>query len=143
VTVTHDIPAPYFFLSYARSDPLAGNPDEDPNERVETFFADLSAAVRRHASADDEDVGFFDQGIPRGSDWKQFITRALSAAQVFVPLYSVEYLANSWPGRELTCFNKRPRWQGNWTPSPSLTTPTTGCARCSGSSHTMTCTRKW
>lgn len=101
------VPTLYFFLSYARSDPLVGNPDEDPNELVETFFADLSAAVRRHASTDRRDVGFFDQHIPHGSDWKQFNTRALSAAQVFVPLYSVGYLANSWPGRELTCFNKR------------------------------------
>jgi FxsC-like protein len=116
VTVTHDIPAPYFFLSYARSDPLAGNPDEDPNQPVETFFLDLSAAVRRHASANGEDVGFFDQEIPRGSDWKKFITRALGAAQVFVPLYSVGYLANSWPGRELTCFNKRVAVAGGQDP---------------------------
>jgi FxsC-like protein len=116
MTVAQDIPAPYFFLSYARADPLAGNPDEDPNLPVETFFADLSAAVRRHASVDDEDVGFFDQEIPRGSDWKQFITRALSAAQVFVPLYSVAYLANSWPGRELTCFKERVKVAGGLDP---------------------------
>jgi FxsC-like protein len=117
MTVTHDIPAPYFFLSYARSDPLAGNPDEDPNEPVETFFADLSAAVRRHASADGAGVaGFLDREMPPGSDWKQFITRALSAAQVFVPLYSVGYLANSWPGRELTCFKERVKVAGGLDP---------------------------
>jgi FxsC-like protein len=116
VTVTHDIPAPYFFLSYARSDPLAGDPEEDPNLPVETFFADLSAAVRRHASDGGRDVGFFDQEIPRGSDWKQFITRALSAAQVFVPLYSVGYLTNSWPGRELTCFKERVKVAGGLDP---------------------------
>jgi FxsC-like protein len=116
VTVTHDVPAPYFFLSYARSDPLAGNPEEDPNLPVETFFADLSAAVRRHASDGGRDVGFFDQEIPRGSDWKQFITRALSKAQVFVPLYSVAYLANSWPGRELTCFKERVKEAGGLDP---------------------------
>jgi FxsC-like protein len=117
VTVTtHDIPAPYFFLSYARVDPLAGNPEEDPNLPVDTFFADLSAAVRRHARADDDEVGFYDQEIPRGSDWKQFTTRALSAAQVFVPLYSVAYLASSWPGRELACFNKRVEVAGGQDP---------------------------
>jgi FxsC-like protein len=107
VTVADDIPAPYFFLSYARPDPLAGNPEDDPIEPVETFFADLSAAVRRHARAPGRDVGFFDQKIPLGSDWKQFVTRALSAAQVFVPLYSVGYLMNSYPGREFTCFKMR------------------------------------
>ena len=74
MTESHDIPAPYFFLSYARSDPVPGNPEEDPNLPVETFFADLSAAVRRHASADGRDVGFFYQEIPRGSDWKQSST---------------------------------------------------------------------
>jgi FxsC-like protein len=117
LTVTHDIPAPYFFLSYARSDPLAGNPEEDPNEPVETFFADLNAAVRRHASVDGADVGgFLDRDMPPGSDWKQFITRALSAAQVFVPLYSVAYLANSWPGRELTCFKERVKVAGGLDP---------------------------
>src|ERR1700689_615287 len=117
MTVTHDIPAPFFFLSYARSDPLAGNPDEDPDEPVETFFADLSAAVRRHASGDGVGVaGFLDREMPPGSDWKQFITRALSAAQVFVPLYSVAYLANSWPGRELTCFKERVKVAGGLDP---------------------------
>ena len=48
MTVIYSVPAPYFFLSYARSDPLAGNPDEDPDELVETFFSDLTDAVRRH-----------------------------------------------------------------------------------------------
>jgi FxsC-like protein len=107
MTMSLDIPAPYFFLSYAPSDPLAGNPEEDPNKQIETFFDDLSAAVKRHASAGSRDVGFFDRKIPRGADWKQSITGALSAAQVFVPLYSVGYLKKSWPGRELTCFTKR------------------------------------
>jgi FxsC-like protein len=106
----------YFFLSYARSDPLVGDPEEDPNELVVTFFADLSAAVRRHASTGAGDVGFFDQNMPAGSNWKQFITGALSAAQVFVPLYSVGYLSNSWPGRELTCFKKRVEVAGGRDP---------------------------
>ena len=116
MTVSLDIPAPYFFLSYAPSDPLAGNPDEDPNKQIETFFDDLSAAVKRYASAGSRDVGFFDRKIPRGADWKQSITGALSAAQVFVPLYSVGYLKKSWPGRELTCFTKRVAEAGGRNP---------------------------
>ncbi|MGD0703754.1 MAG: TIR-like protein FxsC [Trebonia sp.] len=108
MTEAHDVPTPYFFLSYARSDPLAGSSETDPDELVERFFADLTNAVRRHASGGNEAVsGFFDRGIPVGSDWKHFITRAMSAAQVFVPLYSVGYLTNSWPGRELAYFRKR------------------------------------
>jgi hypothetical protein len=117
MTVTHDVPVPYFFLSYARSDPLAGNPEENPEKPVETFFADLTDAVRRHAAGGGENVsGFYDQKIPVGSDWKQFITKALSAAQVFVPLYSVGYLTNSWPGRELACFKKRVEVAGRRNP---------------------------
>jgi FxsC-like protein len=120
VTVADDIPAPYFFLSYAHPDPLAGNPEDDPIEPVETFFADLSAAVRRHARAHGGDVGFFDQELPAGSDWKQFVTRALSAAQVFVPLYSVGYLMNSYPGREFTCFKMRVKEAGGRNPAGRL-----------------------
>jgi FxsC-like protein len=121
MTVTHDVPAPYFFLSYARSDPLAGNPEEDPDEPVVRFFADLTAAVKRHASNGRKDAsGFFDLDIPVGSDWKQFATRALSAAQVFVPLYSVGYLTNSWPGRELASFKKRVEVTGRENPARRL-----------------------
>lgn len=117
MSVTRDVLEPYFFLSYARSDPLAGNPDEDPDKPVETFFSDLTDAVRRHATGGGEGVsGFYDQTIPVGSDWKQFTTKALSAAQVFVPLYSVGYLTNSWPGRELACFKKRVEVAGRENP---------------------------
>lgn len=125
MTETHDIPAPYFFLSYARSDPLAGNPEghpeEDPDKPVKTFFADLLKAVRHHASAAaDQVTGFCDQEIPAGADWKQFVTRALSGTQVFVPLYCVAYLTNAWPGRELTCFNRRVKVAGRRDPAARL-----------------------
>ncbi len=107
MTVSHDVPAPYFFLSYA---PL-GSAGRKPGGGSEQAGRDVlrRSVSRRQASrvGRGRDVGFFDQKIPRGADWKQFITRALSAAQVFVPLYSVGYLTNSWPGRELTCFTKR------------------------------------
>lgn len=117
MTGTHVIPAPYFFLSYARSDPLAGNPEEELDELVETFFFDLKAAVQLHASSDSVDVpGFFDREIPVGADWKQLTVRALSAAQAFVPLYSVAYLTSSWPGREVTCFRKRVMQAGRRNP---------------------------
>jgi FxsC-like protein len=81
---------------------------EDPADKlVEMFYEDLSAAVRQASSGEGIVSGFFDQKIPLASDWKRFITRALSTAQVFVPLYSVGYLTNSWSGRELACFRAR------------------------------------
>jgi FxsC-like protein len=108
MTGVYTVPAPYFFLSYARSDPLAGNPGEDPDKLVEEFFYDLTSAVRMQSSSvDNAFPGFIDRNIPVESDWKEFTTRALSAAQVFVPLYSVAYVTKSWPGRELTCFKNR------------------------------------
>jgi FxsC-like protein len=121
VTVAYDIPAPYFFLSYARSNPLPNSPEENPDKPVETFFGDLVDAVRRHATVGAEHVsGFFDQKIPVDSDWKQFATRALSAAQVFVPLISVAYLTNSWPGLELASFKKRVEVAGRQNPLERL-----------------------
>ena len=122
---------PYFFLSYPRIDPLAGNPDEGSGQQVETFFDDLIRAVKRRATGGGEGVsGFYDRAIPIGSDLKQFTTRALSAAQVFVPLYSVAYLKASWPGRELTCFRKRAEQAGRDNPErrfvPVLWAPIAG-----------------
>jgi FxsC-like protein len=123
--------SPYFFLSYARSDPLAGNPQEDPDQLVGRFFADLTEAVRRHASRTAEVVtGFYDQEIPAESNWKQFLSRVLGVAQVFVPLYSPGYLARSWPGRELACFRRRAELAGLANPVrrfvPVLWTPLAG-----------------
>jgi len=108
---------PYFFLSYARSDPLAGNPEENPDHLVERFFTDLTNAVRSRAHGTKGAVsGFFDQKIPLGSDLKLFITQALSASQVLVPLYSVGYLTNSWPGREFAYFLRRVEQAGRANP---------------------------
>jgi len=123
--------SPYFFLSYARSDPLAGKPQEDPDHLVGRFFTDLTEAVRRHASRRADAVtGFFDQEIPAESNWKQFLSRALGVAQVFVPLYSPGYLAKSWPGRELACFRQRVESAGLANPVrrfvPVLWTPLAG-----------------
>ncbi len=99
--------APYFFLSYCHSAPLEGSPQEDPDSLVDQFFMDLVGAVQdRASSAAGVLAGFFDQRLPPGSDWKRIITQRLNAAQVLVPLYSVGYLKNSWPGREFACFRQ-------------------------------------
>ena len=102
----------YFFLSYAHSPPLAqilaGDPSEPPDEWVFAFFRDLRDAVQSRASGTSSLVpGFFDRDIPLDSDWKVALTHALGTAEVFVPLYSPEYLTRSWPGREWACFEQR------------------------------------
>lgn len=125
---------PYFFLSYAHSDPLAGRPKAKPDKLVEKFFGDLTKAVRRHASRRPELVrGFFDQDIPVGSDWKETLNQALGTAQVFVALYSVRYLGKSYPGREWACFHRRVEATGMLDPGrrfvPVLWAPLTPEAR--------------
>jgi FxsC-like protein len=98
----------YFYLSYAHSPPLEGDFPADPDENVREFFGDLTAAVRRHAPPDSGLIpGCYDQSIPPGSDWKASLSRAIGAAEVFVPLYSPSYVARSWPGREWACFYQR------------------------------------
>jgi FxsC-like protein len=98
----------YFFLSYEHSPPLAGSLKADPDQWVRRFFNDLKKSVARHGRPRSGLApGFFDQQIPLGSDWKAAFSRALGAAEVFVPLYSPGYLARSWPGREWACFHQR------------------------------------
>ena len=99
---------PYFFLSYAHSDPLVGYPDPNPDKLVTKFFDDLSEAVRRHAvRLPDIAPGFYDRDIPVGSNWNESIRQVLSTVQAFVPLYSVAYIDRSWPGQEWECFRQR------------------------------------
>ena len=128
VRETASVASPYFFLSYAHSDPLAGYPDANPDKLVGEFFGDLGDAVRRWGSLPPGFApGFYDQEIPVASDWKVSFTRALSAAQVFVPLYSPGYFARSLPGREWECFLKRMEDMGLPDPrqrfAPVLWTP--------------------
>jgi len=122
--------SPYFFLSYAHSDPLVGSPDAKPDELVAKFFGDLTEAVRLHAvRLSGIAPGFYDRDIPVGSNWKESIRQALGAAQAFVPLYSAAYMDRSWPGQEWECFHRRMKDAGLadplerfvpilWTPLP-------------------------
>lgn len=119
---------PYFVLSYAHSDPLAGRPRENPDDLVGKFFSDLANAVGRLGSWSPGTVpGFYDQDIPLGADWKESFSRALGAAQVFVPLYSAAYIGKSRPGQEWACFRRRLQLAGLKNPSrrfvPVLWTP--------------------
>ena len=97
---------PYFVVSYAHSPAIADYPG--PDGLVSTFFADLEAAVRRHAAPRSGPIhGFFDQQISPDSDWKESISQALGRTQTFVPLFSVGYFDRSLPRSELACFRRR------------------------------------
>ena len=108
---------PYFVVSYAHLPEIADDPGDD--EWVREFFGDLETAVRQHASVRSRPIhGFFDQRIPVGLDWKTSLTEALGTAQVFVPLYSVDYRDQSLPGREWACFHQRVKDAGLTDPEP-------------------------
>jgi FxsC-like protein len=73
---------------------------------VNKFFQDLSHVVAGHARQPWE-IGFFDQQVPLGADWKGALAEALGTAEVFVPLYSPGYFSRSWPPIEEEAFRGR------------------------------------
>ena len=130
---TLDRQGSHFFLSYAHSWPLEGSldTDPDPDQWVQQFFDDLSEAVDQHPGRRrDLAAGFFDQDIPAGSNLNQSLSQALSSAEVFVPLYSPNYLTRAWPGREWASFRRRVVEAGLANPDrrfvPVLWTPLSG-----------------
>ncbi|SCF39773.1 TIR-like protein FxsC [Micromonospora mirobrigensis] len=100
-------PGTYFFLSYAHSAPPQGA-RTDTDVWVRRFFTDLSAAVAERARpTPGMRIGFFDQHIPVGADWKAALAEAISGAQVFVPLYSPGYFRRPWALGEQESFRAR------------------------------------
>jgi FxsC-like protein len=98
----------YFFLSYAHSAPISEDSRQDTDAWVREFFDHLYNAVRRHARpVPGMEIGFFDQQVPLGSDWKAVLAEWLGAAEVFVPLYSPGYFSRSWSLRERESFVER------------------------------------
>ncbi|MEU1359460.1 TIR-like protein FxsC [Micromonospora zamorensis] len=97
----------YFFLSYAHSAPPPGA-RADADVWVGQFFDDLSREVRRQARpVAGMRIGFFDQHIPLGADWKAALAEALGDAEVFVPLYSPGYFSRQWALGEQESFRTR------------------------------------
>ncbi|MET7706684.1 TIR-like protein FxsC [Micromonospora sp. NPDC005413] len=97
----------YFFLSYAHSAPRQGA-RADADVWVGQFFADLTDEVRRQAQpVAGMRIGFFDQHIPLGADWKAALAEALGDAEVFVPLYSPGYFSRPWALGEQESFRAR------------------------------------
>jgi hypothetical protein len=105
---TSDVPARYFFLSYAHTPPASDAPAREPEHWVNVFFADLTEQVRRRADPTKRlRPGFCEAALPPGTDSNAAMTEALAGAQVFVPLLSPHYFSKSWPQRELQSFRRR------------------------------------
>ncbi|GAA2362875.1 TIR-like protein FxsC [Dactylosporangium salmoneum] len=97
----------YFFLSYAHPSPLRGF-EMQPDAEVLKFFTDLSRRLRAVAALrEGQRVGFLDAELDPGADWDRARGRALSVAQVFVPLYSPTYFNSPGTLSELRWFRDR------------------------------------
>lgn len=114
--------APYFFLAYAHT---------SEQEWVKKLYRDLSTEIReRTAIPPTAQVGFMDDLIPLGADWRDSLHKALATCRVFVPLYSPRYFQREECGREWHAFRQRMldhRARYAETPSaivPVLWTPT-------------------
>jgi hypothetical protein len=104
-----NVPARYFFLSYAHTPPTAGVAST-PEHWVEIFFRDLTARVAVHANPTKRlEPGFCEAALPPGTDRDAAMERALAGAEVFVPLLSPHYFSKRWPQRELESFRRRLR----------------------------------
>lgn len=90
---------PYFFLAYAHT-------PERP--WVVRLYRDICTEVfERTTLPAAAKVGFMDDGIPLGGDWKDEVARALATCRVFVPLYSPRYFTRQECGIEWHAFAQR------------------------------------
>ncbi|MCI0388873.1 MAG: FxsC protein [Acidobacteria bacterium] len=92
-----------FFFSYSRRD------YENADIYLTTFLKDLSKEIRiRRVSSKGEEVAYFDQHkLTRGDDWKQELLDALQTARTLVCLYSPNYFASEYCGKEWQVMHMR------------------------------------
>ncbi|GHH75806.1 hypothetical protein GCM10018781_45570 [Kitasatospora indigofera] len=96
---------PYFFFSYARRDHEAGR------AFVDQFFTDLRDELARiEPQAGPGELAYRDtEALRLGDDWERQLSRMLGASRAMVALYSPEYFASLYCGKEWTAFHDRMR----------------------------------
>jgi hypothetical protein len=98
----------YFFLSYAHSPTGPDREGAAADLWVTRFYQDLSDQVTRLARpGQGHEVGFMADHRPATEEWKARAAAALGAAEVFVQLYSPDYLLRPWPLGEWSTFRGR------------------------------------
>jgi FxsC-like protein len=97
---------PYFFLSYARTEPDPTD-NRDPDRYAFKFFRDLRADVRSLIKLTPDAAGFIDRQNQAGENWKEKLAAALATCRVFIPLYSQQYFQSINCGREWYAFTRR------------------------------------
>jgi FxsC-like protein len=103
-----------FFFSYAHANLIQ-------DQKLETFFADLSTEVRQLMGPGEQEPSFLDRESMRvGAEWTPALAEALQTSSVLVCLVSADYLSSSFCGKELQIFLDRRERHGN---SPSVILP--------------------
>jgi FxsC-like protein len=99
--------APYFFLSYAHTPRLEGDPG-NPDIWVVNLFKDLCKHILQLTNLPPgSKPGFMDRELRPGSDWPSRLAQALATCRVFVPLYSIRYFDSENCGKEWFAFSRR------------------------------------
>jgi FxsC-like protein len=99
-----------FFLSYSRRD--AKEQGKKENAWFKRFREDLVRDVAREAKLPtdlpEEEVAFYDrEGIDLADPWRHALLEGLQASRVIVCLYSQNYFASEYSGKEFQVFLRR------------------------------------
>lgn len=100
-------PAPYFFLSYARTPKWDPNSKSDPNLLAEKLYRDLCGHILEFVEDAEGPVGYMDRENRPGDRWPAELAQALATCRVFVPLYSPRYFSRKNCGMEWFAFSRR------------------------------------
>jgi hypothetical protein len=87
---------PVFLVSYARADTAL----HDYRKNLQEFVADLSFRVATSLAIPIDDVSFIDTDMDIGEVWTDSLADALMRCRVGVALYSPNYFARRWCGKE-------------------------------------------
>jgi len=83
--------APYFFLSYSRT---------NLDSYFKKFCRELASTISLKTGCTPATAGFVDYEINVGEEWPVALSKALQGCQVFVPFYTPAYFKSDYCGRE-------------------------------------------
>jgi len=90
---------PHLFFSYSR--------DDAPDKHLYKFYDDLCLELSVRGRISIESAGFIDKNQPVGVEWNKTMSRELGICKVFVPVYSPNFFASSYCGKEWYAFATR------------------------------------
>lgn len=89
----------YFFFSYSRADAR--------DQHLYKFYDDLRRELSVRAAIPIDDTGFIDMSQPVDAEWNETVSRELGTCKVLVPIYSPNFFASLYCGKEWHAFGIR------------------------------------